>query len=515
MPEFLVVGLDGAGFQLLGNWIDDGSLPTVSRLQKEGTTGTLRSAYPPVTCPNWRCYSTGVNPGKHGVFWWENVDREKGTFTIPTAKDFDAPDIWDYLGEEGYTSAVVNMPTTFPPQPLNGYMISGGGGVDGNEYTYPPELQEEIEEQFDYRTFLNVTTSNIGEYPEKVDEILDLIEMRFEVADFIRQKYDPAFLHLTVFYTNVFNHHYWDADVTKRVWKRVDELLGEFIEDENIILMSDHGSNEIHHVFNINTWLESEGYLVTTETVSDRLLDFGITRERMTKFADKLGVKNSLKALLPQSAIDYVPKSNGQVEGAGKASKIDWERSTAMASGQGPIYVLATGREREQIREEIKTELESLSTPTGMPVARTVYRANEIYTGPHIKSGPDLVVDQADHIHISGAIGSDDLFKKPDNWIGENHRDGIFFATGPDIVEEIKLGQVDIYDITPTILHWFGTPVPEQLDGRVLTEIFDEGTDAATREVVRRDWSPDTGSELGVADQDQMRDRLQDLGYLS
>lgn len=515
MSKFLVIGLDGAGFQLLEDWIDDGTLPTLARIGESGVSGRLRSAYPPVTCPNWRCYSTGVNPGKHGVFWWENVDRETGTFSIPDATDFDAPDLWDYLGDQGHTSSVVNMPTTFPPEPLNGQMVAGGGGVDGNDYTYPPELQKEIDARFDYRAFLDVTTSNLGEYPEKVDDILDLIETRFAVADYLRTEYDPDFLHLTVFYTNIFNHHYWDADVTKRVWRRVDELMGEFIEDETVILMSDHGSNEIHHVFNINTWLQSEGYLQTADTVSDRLLDVGITRERVTKIADKTGLKNTLKAVLPRVLIDYVPESSGQVNGAGKASKIDWDRSTAMASGQGPVYVLASGEERERIREEIREKLTSLSTPAGTPVARTVHPAEAVYDGSYVGSGPDLVIDQADHIHISGSLGADDTFDRPGDWVGENHRDGLFMVTGPDIDADAEVERADIYDIAPTILHWFGAPVPESMDGRVRQEWFDETSEAANRTVTRQQWTPEATAGDGPAAQQQMRERLQDLGYLS
>lgn len=515
MTEFLVLGLDGAGFQLLGDWLDDGTLPTLSKYIEQGASGRLRSAYPPVTSPNWRCYSTGVNPGKHGVFWWEQIDRDAGTVSIPDATDFDAPDLWDYLGDKGYTCGVVNMPTTFPPEPLNGYMVSGGGVFDGNDYTYPPGIKAEIEERFDYQAFLDVTTSNIGVYPEKVDDILDLIETRFQVADYIRSEYDPGFLHLTIFYTNVFNHHYWDADVTKQVWKRVDELIDEFVEDETVFLMSDHGSNEIHQVFNVNKWLETEGYLVTTETVSDRLHNLGLTRGRLSKLADKSGLKTTLKSVLPRSVIDSVPTADGEVDRTGKAAKIDWGASVALASGQGPVYVLETGKEGEHVREEISEKLASLKTPLNTPVARTVHRGTDVYSGPYVNGGPDLVIDQADHIHISGAIGGGEVFRQPDNWLGENHRDGLFVAAGPDISPGVDLGLVSIYDIAPTVLHRFGAAIPKTMDGRVLTELFDDASDAATREVHHREWTPEADLSHERGDQEQMRDRLQDLGYLS
>lgn len=519
MSSTIVVGLDGGSFRLLHQWMEEGNCPTLQSLRDEGRWAPLRSSLPPVTCPAWRCYSTGVNPGKHGVFWWEQVDRERGDFSIPTSTSFDAPDVWDYLGAKGFRSAIVNMPTTFPPEPLDGYMVSGGGGVDGKEYTYPPELQEEIESRFDYRAFIEASTAEIGEDPSLVDEVLELVDARFRVAEYIRDEYDPDFLHVTVFYTNVLHHFFWDGEATRRIWEHVDEILSRFLRSEdNVIIISDHGTNQIEQTFNVNTWLEKEGYLVTTETVSDRLHEVNVTRDRLARLASNFGLKNTAKLLLPRRLIDRLPRADGAITGAGKADKIDWEASTAMASGQGPIYVLADNRERShQIREELKESLENVETPDGHPVARTVHRGSEVYTGPYVDDGPDLVVDQADHVYISGAIGLDDMFELPNDWIAENHRNGIFIANGPDIANGGELPDYpDIYDIAPTILHLFGLAVPTNLDGRVLTEIFRPGSAPGSREVTYIDSTLANDQQPRKdPDDGQIRDRLKDLGYLS
>lgn len=518
MGDVVVVGVDGAGFQLLDPWLDGETLPVLSRYI-EGRSAPLRTCYPPVTCPAWRCYSTGVNPGKHGVFWWEDVDRKAGTFTVPTAADFAAPDLWDYLGEDGITSAVVNMPTTFPPQELNGWMVSGGGGVDGNAYTYPPNLQDDIEDRFDYRVFIPGTSSNIGDDPDRVEDVLELIDLRFEVADYLRRKYDPDFLTLTIFYSNVFHHFFWDDDVTKRVWQRIDRCLGKFVgEKDNLLVVSDHGSNPIHHEFNVNTWLEQEGYLVTTESVSDQLYRAGLTRDRVTKFVDRFGLKNALKRVLPRSIVTQFPSGDGTVSGHGKAKKIDWAASTAMASGQGPVYVLADDPgERDRVRRAIREKLRTVETPDGRPIARDISLAEDVYSGPYVQDGPDLVIDQADNVQISGRVGTDDVFDSPTDWIAENHRDGVLIARGPDVNDEGSFSRrPSIYDLAPTILHWYGQAVPEAMDGRVLTELFNADAPPGERSVRHevRDTIP-TGALTVEDDQEQMRERLQDLGYLS
>ena len=62
----VVIGLDGATWDLLRPRMDEGSLPNLKRLADEGATGDLRSIYPPETPAAWPSFMTGKNPGKHG-----------------------------------------------------------------------------------------------------------------------------------------------------------------------------------------------------------------------------------------------------------------------------------------------------------------------------------------------------------------------------------------------------------------------------------------------------------------
>ena len=84
MTETIVLGLDGANWALLEPWLEAGNLPNIQSLREEGTWSDMESCLPPVTCPNWRCYSTGKNPGKLGVFWWEKIDTNNRTLSTPS-----------------------------------------------------------------------------------------------------------------------------------------------------------------------------------------------------------------------------------------------------------------------------------------------------------------------------------------------------------------------------------------------------------------------------------------------
>jgi predicted AlkP superfamily phosphohydrolase/phosphomutase len=110
----VVVGLDGAAFELIDPWIGEGALPNIARIKREGVWGDMRSVLPPVTSPNWKCYSTGKNPGKIGIFWWENIDWHNRKVYYPVARKLENKEIWDYMGEAGMKVGVLGMPQRKP-----------------------------------------------------------------------------------------------------------------------------------------------------------------------------------------------------------------------------------------------------------------------------------------------------------------------------------------------------------------------------------------------------------------
>jgi len=511
----IVVGLDGAGFHLLERWLDNGALPNLSELMDGGSWQRLRSVNPPVTSPAWRCYSSGVNPGKNGVFWWEELDRDEQTITVPDSRSFNAKDVWDYLGDHGYTSGVVNMPTTHPPQEIDGWLVSGVGFDE--DYTYPEDLEAELERELDYQNSISVPKYELRDDPDKIDKTVDLIDMRFEVARYLRDKYDPDFLHLTVFVTNAIQHHVWGGEATRRMWKCVDRNVGELLTpDDNVIIMSDHGSNRIESVFYVNTWFEQEDYLETTFSPTDVLSRLGVDKEMIIKAAETLNLKDQIVSIVPKSIVRKLPGTEGGVGRDAKEFKIDWEETDAVASGQGPVYVLADGKRGAEIKAEIIEKLQEITTPDGEPVARNVSDAAEVYSGPYAEDGPDIVVEQADGIHIPDKISTSSVFVDPDEWKweSENHRDGIFIAHGPDIAAHGKLEEKPtLYDLAPTILHSYGVPIPKAFDGDVLTEIFD--TADATGDVEYNNISIETGEGAKQVRDEEMRNRLKDLGYIS
>ena len=121
----LVIGLDGATFDLIKPWAADGYLPTLKRLLDEGAHGSLRSTVPPMTGPAWTSFATGVNPGKHRLYDWIAREPDSYRFLPVTAVDCRAPTIYSLLGQLDRRVCVLNVPMTYPPLPVNGVQVSG------------------------------------------------------------------------------------------------------------------------------------------------------------------------------------------------------------------------------------------------------------------------------------------------------------------------------------------------------------------------------------------------------
>ncbi|WP_424017698.1 alkaline phosphatase family protein [Halorientalis pallida] len=513
----VTLGLDGGSFELIEPWLREGDLPNVERIRSEGTGGDMRSCLPPVTCPNWQCYATGRNPGKLGVFWWEAVDRTRQEIRNTSAIDnFDGQPFWNRLDGD---VAVLNLPTSYPPPAIDGIHVAGGPGAEQTGFTTPESLEATLKAEYDYQVHPEQISLLSKDDPDSpcVDEIYELIDQRFDVLLAELASGDYEYVHLTVFYLNMLQHFYWDDEVVKDAWRRIDARIGDLLaadELDRLLIMSDHGSNEIRTEFHINTWLEREGYLVTTDSTTDWLSRLGVTRERVRPLLGKLGIEWWLRRFVPDRVQDMLPAADGRIKKSGKESVVDWDRSTAVASGQGPLYVLAKDpSERERIREELVEALGGLTDDSGNPVIREALPASAVYDGPHVADGPDVVLRQAPNVHVDGSIGADDVFGEPETWRGENKETGLFMAYGDEFVTDMFPDDMHILDIAPTVLHLHGEAVPSALDGTVRTELFAPDSEPANRDPTRvsiREQSDRTTP----ADAGGVSDRLEDLGYL-
>lgn len=467
--KLLVLGLDGGSWNLLEPWMREGELPNLSKVKDEGFSGNLQSTYPYVTFPAWKTYSTGKNPAKFDVYYWFDFNKSEGTMDFTNSRDFKSKEIWDYLGKEGLTSGVINMPSTYPLKEIDGFMISGTLASDEG-FAYPSSLEKELKNR-DYR----VNPRAEKKSDKWLDEVQDLVELRTDVA--LERLEEVDFMHLTFFYTDKVQHNYWDGDESLQMWKEVDKQIGRLLDTEtNLIIMSDHGFQELDKFFYINSWLQNEGYLKREEDFGDKAGRVGLNRDMLFEMVKKLGVEDMARKLLPKSLRRRIPREAGVIEEEDVPSKIDFDSSQAFALSEGPLFIIEDNvDDKEALKQELKSKLESLREGT---IVEAVFDGDKIYSGEYEDSAPDLFLDQAKGVEIRMDLSEKVIDEEcgKSSWIANHRQKGIFAAYGPEFTE----GKMDIsiYDLLPTILSFYDVKIPADIDGDVISEMLVKDSDA-------------------------------------
>jgi len=510
-----VLGIDGGSWRIL-NSLD---LPAFDRLTAGATTGTLRSTYPPITFPAWKCYSTGKNPGQLGVFGFSNFDREQRTNRGNDASDFDSAEMWDYLSSAGNRVGVVNMPTTYPPHDLNGVMIAGpNAGEDG--YVTPENREKEIEELGYQRLTSGHRLAFKSGGNKAVSAAEEIIGSRFDVTRKLLQRESFDFFHLTLYCTDTIQHYYWNkpelADVYTRIDQQLNTLLDTLAEDDkewNVVLVSDHGFQPINGAVYLDTWLEQEGFLQRADSPDDSSHSLkqsvGLTTENAYRLVETIGLERVIQQL-PDSLVKRIGNSLPSAASTPVVDTVDWETSDAVFL-HGGIYVLDRKR-REDVIERLLEAIDGFEDTDGRRVINEVYRSENVYNGLYASLGPDLIPITNDYKPL-GFASSGELFDLNDDWLASHEMEGVFAAAGPSFSSEQNVS-LDIYDVAPTLLHAAGRAVPTDVSGRIHPAVLsshNQEADVSTREPIKPRQTMDDISE---SDHERINERLRQLGYL-
>jgi len=495
MVKVLVIGLDGGTWRVIKPLVSSGKMPTISFLMKNGCFGDLESSIPAVTFPAWKCYSTGKNPGKLGVYWFLEPNFKEKRFIIHNSYSFKSLELWDYLSIFNITSCIIDMPTTYPPKKIKGVMIANSNL--GKAYTYPPSVEKELRTKFDYKPYPDYDYSTNKDVAVK--ECMNIIKQRFEVAKYLIQSYSPSFLHLTICATDNIQHTFWRfmreknskyGEVIAHIWELIDEgikTLLEILKDDEyyIFLISDHGFISIKATFQLAKWLQENGLLVLKQSSLFKkvLKKLCFTRGNVLRLLEKMKLYSAIIHIFPRDVLirtsRFFPKET--VDKSDMIGMVDWERSLVVPLPQGLLYINKTKfgsrKEYEKFRNILIQKIRNLRNPfNGDNLAKAVYEAEKIYHGPFAYKAPDIVIVPNKGYNLSCSIIANAIWERSyfGDWSGTHESKGIFLCSGPKIKKGKELkGNIKIYDIAPTILYIFGCPIPPDIDGKPLEKIFE------------------------------------------
>jgi predicted AlkP superfamily phosphohydrolase/phosphomutase len=455
--KVLVIGLDCAAPALVfDSWLDD--LPNLKKLVKEGLWGRMFSSIPPITCPAWMCMMTSKNPGKLGIFGFRNRSNYAyKEIWIANSTVIKEPTLWDIISREGLSVGLIGVPQTYPPRPVNGFMVTDFLAPDTNaDYTYPSYIKDEIKQAVG-NYILDCDEFRTEDKDALLAEIYEMTKKRFDLAEAFLAKKSDFYMFVEMGVDRI-HHGFWKyMDKTHRKYvpgnkyensikeyhqyldKRIGEILKRLDDDTVVLVVSDHGAKKMEGAININDWLVSEGYLKLEKKPE------GVVK------MDKVGV--------------------------------DWANTTAWGLGgyYGRLFLNVKGREAqgkvdpkdyERVRDEIAAKLRALKDEKGKPLGTRVIKPQEVYTGPFVDQSPDLIIYFGDlYWRSTGNVGHDSIHSfetevGPDDAVHDEY--GIFIMWDPKAKRGKKLEGVTLYDVAPTVLDTMGIQVPSDMEGKVI-----------------------------------------------
>ena len=526
----LVLGLDGATWRLLNPLLEAGEMPNLKALIDAGVSGTLRSSIPPLTAPAWTNFQTGANAGKHSIFDFRMFDRATRRLWLASSRDVKLPTLWQILSAAGRRVIAVNVPMTYPPQPVNGIVIGGMLAQEENRtLVYPPEQFDRIMGRHpDYRISPPIISqrarmgrrafvdANIQVEQERCELALDLMRneswdlfmIQNQCLDYIQHSY----YHLMDRTAAEFDPSGYDDVV--RFYRAMDGNIGRLVEatpsNTDIVVLSDHGFKLQHRIVHMAPWLRDEGYLVEQMSPRQRFL-------QMSRQLDVFKLRRRFAHWILRNK-----QSRFGAAADAALRRIDWTHSrafVAIGSVFGCVYINRdTVTDVDGLLEEISERLLSLTDPeTGRRIVERVHLGRDVYCGPYTNNGPDLIAEPAEDYtfgapslvaHRAVLTDIDFDLEIP----GGHHPDGILVWVGSDTPTAQNI-QANLMDITPTLLARMGVPVPTHIDGQVLTGLF-----SSSVETMFQEWTGDSimaaGDGFSDEEEEILSQRLADLGYL-
>lgn len=507
-PRTLIIGLDGATFDLIKPWGLAGLLPSLSRLMAQGVHGPMQ-AWPNLnSAAAWSSMVTGYNPGQHGIYDFGSETAQRDTAWRPNiAADRRKDPFWRLLSAEGNCVGVINVPISYPADPIDGFMLAGmdAPGIHSSGFAHPADLLDQLARQgndylIDVPNLGVLSRRNPHEVPQSVKHMVDA--RAHAVLHLMKTR--PWDVLMAVFVaTDRMQHYFWpspkaslgsaDWAPIRSLYQRIDTFLGDALalagKSTTVLVVSDHGFGpEQRAKLCVNSLFAHLGFLHYRKCGNK-------TKDRLLKHLLLYG-----RQVIPQQLQDplarALPGLHLRAVSAHMFSDIDWSRTQVFASPNGrEVKVNLQGRAQEgtvlpqdyhALRERVRDILLHLTDPaTGSRVVEGVYRREEIYRGPYEDKGADLVIAWDERV-VGDSLccrveGKPVIIRAPKKtgpgkeWTGMHRPHGIFIACGPYIKKGATVANVTLYDVAPTILYLQGHPIPRDMDGKVLTDIFTDG----------------------------------------
>lgn len=530
--KVLLLGLDGACFDFIDPLIKTGKLPTFKRLIDEGVRANLRSTIPPTTIPAWVSMFTGLSEGKLGCFGQQRWEKSSRKFKPVSILSWKGKLLWDIISERKRVG-LFRMQTLSRSYPINGFMItdiySWGGSSQGN--VHPPDLFNELKDYWiDKETEDPILTLT------QIKLAFKNFEKRIEAASYLLEHKEMDLFIMITRIPDIISHFTTNLRKVQLTYEIIDNGLSRLIDlaknkNYNVIIVSDHGTGrQVNRRFDVNNWLATHGFLTkigNRTQGTQKLSDFFV--DKLTEFLRKRGLSPWLR-----SVYGFVEKKLSKKVYSSPSNMVEeliqWENTKAFSyEGSGTNYagiqilrkeLFSQGAlhsdEYKDLRDELCDKLKRYKDPqTNKRVIDEIFLKEQIFHGDNMHLMPDIILKLKKNYvtstftssSVSSVVSSDKELIHTES--------GVFIANGPIFKKGLKIADVNIVDIAPTLLYILDIPIPKDMDGNVLKLVFNEKSPLFEKEIEYQEPKKIVEDfQFTHRETEEIRDRLRALGYI-
>ena len=445
-PRVMVLGIDGGTWSEIVPMIEAGELPTLARLYNSGIHGVLRSRPPALSPVVWSTIFTGKLPAEHGVVDWKTSQSRHRKVKA----------LWEMTSEQGLATDVFNVPSTYPPIPIAGVMISGfplgGATLGGNT---------------------GVVSTSAGFTDKVMTPYVQFAapQIRAAIAGLAVGDWTPWFE------VKLRNRPTWRAAM------RVKRL----------------GADKYY----LSPIYRTDGQFVISDP-PDTLARLGPVLEARPYVPEGPGWSKHAEPDTPDYLFEHlVHVARIQTDAVAAFASEDWRLfvyvDTLVDRTSHPYWAYSHPEGYDGLSLEKAARYANVVKDSYREVDRQLAEVLD-----SVKGDDTYVMLASDHGFTTSAD------KKL--YIGTHHLDGIYLVAGPGI-EKLAAEKANIEDITPTALYLLGLPVGDDMAGKVIPEVKQAlNRRVASIPTYEADVATVRGSDKPV--DKETWDQLKGLGYV-
>ena len=456
-PRLLVIGLDGASWDLIDPLMKAGRLPNLKRFCARGARAVLMSA-PPMRSPRlWTTIASGVSPEKHGI-----------TGFFSTQADLKTPRIWDICEAEGLRTGLFSWMVTWPPEGRSAFEIPSWFARSPETYPLSYTCVQEINLDQDrdggavkpwrslwqcgwmgarmdgiQRLALLYIRDWIGlsEKDRLYQKMMAETRLRTDLFQALLRRYTPEVTAFCLYGSDKLAHRFWDsmepgaftetgvqpdehyANVIADYYREADRAMGRILpmlsSSTTIAVLSDHGL-EADSAYPRQFFLDVEGLL------------------RLLKAERKFHYKNIMR----QTVLTPINLEREEIDTFTEVLEI-----VQFDGSDEPVFLVEVNETGEIVLR--------------MNFSLTWHPDSPILTHESIRIG-DLSAP-VETVFFSRAFP------------GKHKREGILLLAGPQIKAETIVQDADLVDIAPTLLYLLGLSISREFEGKILADALMDG----------------------------------------